>query len=115
MNDVDFPVERVLEGDRGRPRGRPRPIKVNTVVKRGLNDDGLLDMAGHFRGSGHVLRLIEYMDVGTTNGWRLDDVVGAQEIIERIAAGGRWSPRRRSIRARWRSRYRYATVTARSA
>ena len=82
----------------GRPRAASRssaaraaglgPIKVNAVVKRGLNDEGLLDMAEHFRGTGHILRLIEFMDVGTTNGWRLDDVVGAEEMIERIS--GRW-------------------------
>ena len=55
------------------------------MIKRGLNDDSLLEMAEHFRGTGHILRLIEFMDVGTTNGWRLDDVVGAQEMIERIS------------------------------
>ena len=85
MNDVDFPVERVLESIEAASAAGLGPIKVNSVVKRGLNDDGLLDMVEHFRGSGHILRLIEFMDVGTTNGWRLDDVVGAQEMIERIS------------------------------
>src|SRR6478752_2666056 len=87
MNDVDFPVERVLEGiDAAAAAGLP--VKVNMVVKRGLNDGSVLEMAGHFRGTGHVLRLIEYMDVGTTNGWQMDDVVPASELIETIDA--RW-------------------------
>jgi cyclic pyranopterin phosphate synthase len=85
MNDIDFPVERVLEGiaaaaDAG------LPVKVNAVIKRGLNDEGILDLARHFRGTGHVLRFIEYMDVGHTNGWRLDDVVPAAEILRTIDA-----------------------------
>ena len=85
MNDVDFPVARVLEGiDAAAAVGLP--VKVNAVVKRGVNDTGIVDMARHFRGTGHALRFIEYMDVGTTNGWRLDDVVPAAEIVERIDA-----------------------------
>ena len=85
MNDVDFPVSRVLEGiDAATEVGLP--VKVNAVVKRGVNDAGVVDMARHFRGTGHALRFIEYMDVGTTNGWRLDDVVPAAEIVERIDA-----------------------------
>jgi GTP 3',8-cyclase len=87
MNDVDFPVERVLEGiDAAAAAGLP--VKVNAVVKRGANDGGLLALAEQFRGSGHVLRFIEYMDVGSTNGWRLEDVVSADEIVQRI--GERW-------------------------
>jgi cyclic pyranopterin phosphate synthase len=83
MNDVDFPVARVLEGiDAAAAAGLP--VKVNAVVKRGLNEDSVLAMARHFRGSGHVLRFIEYMDVGHTNGWRLDDVVPAAEIVATI-------------------------------
>ena len=86
MNDVDFPVARVLEGiDAAAAAGLP--VKVNAVVKRGVNEHAILDMARHFRGTGHTLRFIEYMDVGATNGWRLDDVVPAAEIVERIAAG----------------------------
>ncbi|HET7045057.1 MAG TPA: GTP 3',8-cyclase MoaA [Gaiellaceae bacterium] len=85
MNDVDFPVARVLDGiDAAAEAGLP--VKVNTVVKRGVNDDGVIALAEHFRGSGHVLRFIEYMDVGTTNGWRLDDVVSADEIVAAIDA-----------------------------
>jgi GTP 3',8-cyclase len=85
VNDVGFPVERVLEGIAA-ASGAGLPVKVNMVVKRGLNDGSVLDMAGHFRGSGHVLRLIEYMDVGQTNGWQMDDVVPAAELVEAIAA-----------------------------
>jgi len=85
MNDVDFPVSRVLEGiDAAGEAGLP--VKVNAVVKRGVNDDGILDMARHFRGTGHTLRFIEYMDVGHTNGWRMDEVVPAKTIVERIHA-----------------------------
>ena len=85
MNDVDFPVARVLEGiDAAAAAGLP--VKVNAVIKRGVNDAGIVDMARHFRGSGHALRFIEFMDVGTTNGWRLDDVVPAAEIVAAIDA-----------------------------
>jgi cyclic pyranopterin phosphate synthase len=87
MNDVDFPVQRVLEGiDAAAAAGLP--VKVNAVVKRGANDGDVLALAEHFRGSGHVLRFIEYMDVGSTNGWRLEDVVSAEEIVQRISE--RW-------------------------
>jgi GTP 3',8-cyclase len=83
MNDVDFPVARVLAGIEA-AAAAGLPVKVNCVVKRGVNDHCLLDVARFFHGSGHVLRFIEYMDVGQTNGWRLDDVVPADEIIEQI-------------------------------
>ncbi len=87
MNDVDFPVARVLESiDVAAAAGLP--VKVNAVIKRGLNEDGLLDLAEHFRGTGHTLRLIEFMDVGNHNGWRLDDVVAAETMIDRISS--RW-------------------------
>ncbi len=105
LNDVDFPVHRVLEGiDAAAAAGLP--VKVNAVVKRGTNDGDVLALAEHFRGSGHVLRFIEYMDVGSTNGWRLEDVVPADEIVRRI--GERWplepvSPERPDATAhRWR-------------
>jgi cyclic pyranopterin phosphate synthase len=84
MNDVAFPVSRVLEGIEAAGSAGLHPVKVNMVVKRGVNDRSILDMADRFRGTGHVLRFIEYMDVGTTNGWRLDDVVPAAEIVETI-------------------------------
>ena len=81
MNDVDFPVASVLEGIDAAAAAGLTPIKVNMVVKRGANEHSIVDMARHFRGSGHVVRFIEYMDVGATNGWRMDDVVSAREIV----------------------------------
>lgn len=86
VNDVGFPVGRVLEGIENAAEAGLGPVKVNAVVKRGVNEDQILPMAGYFRGSGHVLRFIEFMDVGTTNGWRLQDVVSAREIRDRIDA-----------------------------
>lgn len=84
MNDVDFPVDGVLEGIRAAEEADLNPIKINMVVKRGVNDDNILPMAEYFREKGHILRFIEYMDVGTTNGWRMDDVVPAKEILKEI-------------------------------
>jgi cyclic pyranopterin phosphate synthase len=85
MNDVDFPVQTVLEGiDAAAAAGLP--VKVNVVVKRGVNEDSVLPMARRFRDQGHVVRFIEYMDVGHTNGWRLDDVVPASDIVAAIDA-----------------------------
>jgi len=86
VNDVGFPVAKVLEGIENAAAAGLGPVKVNAVIKRGANDDQILPMAGYFRGSGHILRFIEFMDVGTTNGWRLDDVVSAREIRDRIDA-----------------------------
>src|SRR6187397_462256 len=85
MNDVDFPVQTVLEGlDAAAAAGLP--VKVNVVVKRGVNEDSVLPMARHFRDQGQIVRFIEYMDVGHTNGWRLDDVVPAADIVAAIDA-----------------------------
>jgi cyclic pyranopterin phosphate synthase len=86
MNDVVFPVGRVLEGMEEAARVGLGPIKVNMVVKRGVNDSSILPMARFFREKGYILRFIEFMDVGHTNGWRLDDVVPAAEIIKTINA-----------------------------
>ena len=86
MNDVDFPVTDVLDGIEAAAAAGLTPVKINIVVKRGVNADGVLQMAEHFRGTGHIVRFIEFMDVGVSNGWRLDDVVPAQEILETIAA-----------------------------
>jgi cyclic pyranopterin phosphate synthase len=80
MNDVDFPVARVLEGIEA-ARAVGMPVKVNCVVKRGVNEHQIVELARHFKGSGVTLRYIEYMDVGATNGWRMDDVVPAAEIV----------------------------------
>jgi cyclic pyranopterin phosphate synthase len=86
MNDVDFPVEKVIEGMDTAAAVGLGPIKVNMVVKRGLNESSVLPMARFFREKGYILRFIEYMDVGHTNGWRLDDVVPAKEIVKMISA-----------------------------
>ena len=86
MNDADFPVAAVLEGIDAAKAAGLGPIKVNMVVKRGVNDQGVVDMARHFRGSGHILRFIEFMDVGSSNGWKMDSVVPSREIVERIGA-----------------------------
>ena len=107
MNDVDFPVERVLDGiDAAAAAGLP--VKINVVVKRGLNDDDVLDLARHFRGTGHTLRFIEYMDVGHTNGWRMDDVVPAAEILETIASEFALEPVEAAYRGEVARRWRYA-------
>ena len=86
MNDVDFPVAKVLEGMDVAASVGLGPIKVNMVVKRGLNESSILPMARFFREKGYILRFIEYMDVGHSNGWRLDDVVPAAEIVKMIHA-----------------------------
>jgi GTP 3',8-cyclase len=84
MNDVDFPASRVLEGIDAAAAAGMAPIKINMVVKRGMNEGSIVPMARHFRGTGHIVRFIEYMDVGATNGWRMDDVVPAAEIVAAI-------------------------------
>ena len=84
MNDVDFPVADVLRGIEAAQAAGLGPIKVNMVVKRGTNDHEILPMARHFKGSGIVLRFIEYMDVGATNGWRMDEVLPSREVVQRI-------------------------------
>ncbi|GAA0201755.1 GTP 3',8-cyclase MoaA [Glutamicibacter creatinolyticus] len=84
INDVKFPVSRVLQAIDAAAEAGLGPVKINTVLKRGVNDDEILDLVEHFRGTGHILRFIEYMDVGSTNGWRLDDVVPSSEVISRI-------------------------------
>jgi GTP 3',8-cyclase len=107
MNDVDFPVERVLEGIAAAAEAG-MPVKVNMVVKRGLNDGSVLEMAEHFRGTGHILRLIEYMDVGTTNGWQMDDVVPAAELVDAIGAEWPLEPVEPAYPGEVARRYRYA-------
>ena len=86
MNDVDFPVADVLAGIDAAHAAGLSHIKVNMVVKRGTNDHEILPMARHFRGTGTILRFIEYMDVGATNGWRMDEVLPSAELIERLRA-----------------------------
>jgi cyclic pyranopterin phosphate synthase len=84
MNDVDFPVARVLEGIEAADRAGLAPIKVNMVVKRGVNDHTVVEMARFFKGSGHILRFIEFMDVGSTNGWQMQHVVPSRELVARL-------------------------------
>src|SRR5688572_28608642 len=86
MNDVDFPVQNVLDGIDAAAAVGLGPIKINMVVKRGLNESSVLPMARFFREKGYILRFIEYMDVGHSNGWKMDDVVPAAEIVKMIAA-----------------------------
>ena len=86
MNDVDFPVADVLAGIAAAQAAGLGPIKVNMVVKRGTNDHEIVPMARHFQGTGVVLRFIEYMDVGATNGWRMDEVLPSSEVIARLHA-----------------------------
>jgi GTP 3',8-cyclase len=107
MNDVAFPVARVLAGIEAAAAAGLAPVKINMVVKRGVNDSGIVEMAEHFRGTGHVLRFIEYMDVGTTNGWRMDDVLTAAEIIATI--NDRWAiePLEPNYPGEVATRYRY--------
>jgi cyclic pyranopterin phosphate synthase len=107
MNDVGFGVSRVLEGIAAADAAGLGPVKVNTVVRRGLNEHAVLDLAGHFRGTGTTVRFIEYMDVGHSNGWRMDDVVPAAEIVAVI--GARWAldPVDPDYRGEVAQRYRY--------
>jgi cyclic pyranopterin phosphate synthase len=107
MNDVDFPVARVLEGIAAAERAGLSPIKINMVVKRGVNEDSLLPMARFFRRPGYVLRFIEFMDVGHTNGWRLDDVIPAAEVVRRIDRELPLEPLEANYRGEVARRYRY--------
>ena len=107
MNDVSFPVSRVLGGIDAAARAGLGPVKINMVVKRGINEDSVVPMAQHFRGTGHVVRFIEYMDVGTTNGWRLDDVVPAAEILARIDEALPLEPLEPHYAGEVANRYRY--------
>ncbi len=107
MNDVGFGVAGVLEGIEAAAAAGLGPIKVNAVVKRGVNDHDIVAIARHFCGSGHILRFIEYMDVGTTNGWRLDDVVPAKSILQTITAEFPLDPIEPAYLGEVASRYRY--------
>jgi cyclic pyranopterin phosphate synthase len=107
MNDVDFPVAKVLEGMDAAEAVGFAPVKVNMVVKRGLNEDSVLPMARYFRERGRILRFIEYMDVGSSNGWRLDDVVSAREIVATIDRELPLEPIEKNYRGEVADRYRY--------
>jgi cyclic pyranopterin phosphate synthase len=107
MNDVDFPVSRVLDGIAAAVSAGLAPVKVNMVVKRGVNDSSVVDMARHFRGTSCIVRFIEFMDVGTTNGWRMDDVVPAAEIVRLIGEEFPLEPVDANYPGEVASRYRY--------
>ncbi|MEE8347147.1 MAG: GTP 3',8-cyclase MoaA [Dehalococcoidia bacterium] len=107
MNDVDFPVERVLRGIEAAVEAGLSPVKINMVVRKGVNDHNIVEMARHFRERGQTVRFIEYMDVGNTNGWRLDDVVPAARIIGMIDAEMPLEPVDRNYPGEVAKRYRY--------
>ena len=107
MNDVDFPVARVLEGIDAAAAAGFAPIKVNMVVKRGLNEASIVPMARFFRERDQILRFIEYMDVGDSNGWRMDDVVSAAEIVARIDRELPLEPADANYRGEVAQRWRY--------
>ena len=114
MNDVDFPVERVLEGIAAAKQAGFSPIKINMVVKRGVNEQALPEMARYCRAGAHVLRCIEYMDVGHSNGWRLTDVVPAPEILAILGSEWPLKHSRRSISGRSRTATAIGTAAGRS-
>jgi cyclic pyranopterin phosphate synthase len=107
MNDVDFPVAKVLEGIEAAHAAGLSPIKLNMVVKRGMNDHQVVDMARRFRGSGHIVRFIEFMDVGSTNGWRMDDVIPSAEVVRRIDAAFPLEPAEANYAGEVAERWRY--------
>jgi GTP 3',8-cyclase len=107
MNDVDFPVADVLAGIEAAAAAGLAPVKVNMVVKRGVNDHEIVKMARHFHGSGHILRFIEFMDVGASNGWRMDDVVPSAEVVARIHAELPLIPADPNYRGEVAERWRY--------
>lgn len=107
INDVDFPVRRVLQAIDNAAAAGFASVKINMVVKRGVNEQSVLPMARYFRGTGHIVRFIEYMDVGTTNGWRLDEVVPANELMETINAEYPIEPATPNYRGEVAKRWRY--------
>ena len=107
MNGRGFGTQRVLQGIQRASEVGLAPIKINAVVQRGVNDHTLVDLARHFKGSGHIVRFIEYMDVGNRNGWKLDQVVSAKEIVERIDAEMPLEPMESNYAGEVASRFRY--------
>lgn len=108
INDVNFPVSRVLEAIEVAKEVGLGPVKINTVVKRGVNDDEILTLAEHFRGTGAILRFIEYMDVGTTNGWKLDEVLPSTEVVSMINERWALQPVTKTEPGETANRWRYA-------
>ena len=107
MNDVDFPVAKVLAGIEAARAAGLAPIKINMVTKRGVNESSIVPMARYFKGTDMTLRFIEFMDVGSTNGWRLDDVVPAREIVALIDREMPLEPMAPAYRGEVANRYRY--------
>ncbi len=107
MNDADFPVGKVLDAIDAADAAGLWPIKIDMVVKRGINENSIVEMARHFRGTPHIVRFIEYMDVGTTNGWRMADVVPSREVVERIAREWPIEPLQANYFGEVAERYRY--------
>ena len=107
MNDVDFSVSKVLEGIDAAAAAGLGPIKINVVVKRGVNEDSVVPMARHFKGSGHIVRFIEFMDVGATNGWRMESVMPSAEGISKIDAEFPLQPVDPNYRGEVAQRWRY--------
>jgi cyclic pyranopterin phosphate synthase len=107
MNDVDFPLARVLDAIDNAADAGLRPVKVDVVLKRGVNDGEIVPLARRFRGSGHIVRFIEFMDVGNTNAWRADEVVSGREVLEAIAAEWPIEPARPGYFGEVAERWRY--------
>jgi len=107
MNDADFPVAKVLEGIDAAEAAGLAPVKVNMVVRRGVNDHQVVDMARRFRGTGHVVRFIEFMDVGSTNGWRMEEVVPSAEVVYHISEQFPIEPMERDYTSEVAERWRY--------
>lgn len=108
MNDVDFSVDDVLKGIDTAHQVGLGPIKINMVVKGGMNDQQILPMARHFRGSPYILRFIEYMDVGASNGWKMDEVIPSAEVVRRISAALPLEPVAANYSGETAARWRYA-------
>jgi cyclic pyranopterin phosphate synthase len=108
VNDANFPVAKVIEGIEAAAAAGMAPIKINMVVKRGANDGHVLAMAERWRGTGHIVRFIEYMDVGSTNGWRMDDVVPSAELVKMIGARYPLEPADPNYAGEVAERWRYA-------
>jgi len=107
MNDSDFPVAKVLASIEAAKDAGLAPIKINMVTKRGVNESSIVPMARYFKGTGMTLRFIEFMDVGSTNGWRLDDVVPARDIVAMIDREMPLEPVQAGYRGEVAARYRY--------
>lgn len=107
MNDAGFPVSEVLAGIEAASQAGLGPIKINAVIQKGVNDHSVVEMARHFRGTGHIVRFIEFMDVGSSNGWRLDDVVRAADMVAAIDAEFPIVPIDPNYRGEVAKRYRY--------